>query len=222
MCADSVCSRIYAAEDWDSETWLIRLEAQIAGLRMDDEVAMAVAETLAEPGAVVVPIDRGRIDHRRRQLALDVATGKVGALAFLAAIKRLSEADAGTGDGGRRGSVDAAKAVDYIRHFASSWARAKPATKATLVQSLYEEIVVRGAEFVSVRLTPEAYAHGRALALPQEVVVPAVPTRGRPRKGWALARPTLARPTGVGHALTAYRLPIEGREEWLAAVERLA
>jgi hypothetical protein len=32
----------------------------------------------------------------------------------------------------------------------------------------------------------------------------------------------LARPTGVGHALTAYSLPIEGRDEWIAAVERLA
>ena len=32
----------------------------------------------------------------------------------------------------------------------------------------------------------------------------------------------MARPTGVGHALTAYRMPIEGRDEWIAAVERLA
>jgi hypothetical protein len=31
-----------------------------------------------------------------------------------------------------------------------------------------------------------------------------------------------ATPTGVGHALTAYRMPIEGRDEWIAAVERLA
>jgi hypothetical protein len=41
----------------------------------------------------------------------------------------------------------------------------------------------------------------------------------------ALALPEkveMARPTGVGHALTAYRMPIEGRDEWLAAVERLA
>jgi hypothetical protein len=29
-------------------------------------------------------------------------------------------------------------------------------TRATMVQSVYEEIVVRGEEFVSVRLTPEA------------------------------------------------------------------
>ena len=27
----------------------------------------------------------------------------------------------------------------------------------------------------------------------------------------------MARPTGVGHALTTYRIPIEGRDEWLAA-----
>jgi hypothetical protein len=57
--------------------------------------------------------------------------------------------------------------------------------------------VVAGWEFVSARLTPAAYAHGLALALPEKVVV--------------------ARPTGVGHALTTYRIPIEGRDEWVAA-----
>jgi len=42
---------------------------------------------------------------------------------------------------------------------------------------------------------------------------------------WALALPekvVTARPTGVGHALTAYRMPIEGRDEWIAAARRLA
>jgi hypothetical protein len=32
----------------------------------------------------------------------------------------------------------------------------------------------------------------------------------------------VARPTGVGRAITAYVLPIEGRDEWLAAARRLA
>lgn len=40
--------------------------------------------------------------------------------------------------------------------------------------------------------------------------------------GEAFSRPTVAPPAGVGHALTAYRMPIEGRDEWIAAVERLA
>jgi len=61
---------------------------------------------------------------------------------------------------------------------------------------------VRGSEFVAVRLTPSAYAHGLALALPERVA--------------------LARPTGVGRALATYEIPIEGRDEWLAAARRLA
>jgi hypothetical protein len=37
------------------------------------------------------------------------------------------------------------------------------------------------------------------------------------RVEWAVARPT-----GVGRAITAYDMPIEGRDEWLAAARRLA
>ena len=38
------------------------------------------------------------------------------------------------------------------------------------------------------------------------------------------SRPKLvmARPTGVGRALATYEIPIEGRDEWLAAARRLA
>lgn len=32
----------------------------------------------------------------------------------------------------------------------------------------------------------------------------------------------LARPTGVGRAAATYEIPIEGRDEWLAAARRLA
>jgi hypothetical protein len=32
----------------------------------------------------------------------------------------------------------------------------------------------------------------------------------------------VARPEGVGRALATYRIPIEGRDEWIAAAERLA
>jgi hypothetical protein len=57
-----------------------------------------------------------------------------------------------------------------------------------------------------VKLTPMAEQVGLPALLPENV-----------RVEWAVARPT-----GVGHALTAYRMPIEGRDEWIAAVERLA
>jgi len=32
----------------------------------------------------------------------------------------------------------------------------------------------------------------------------------------------VARPTGVGRAITTYDMPIEGRDEWVAAARRLA
>ena len=74
--------------------------------------------------------------------------------------------------------------------------------KADLMHAIYERVTVAGPEIVDVRLTAAAYAHGLALALPDKVV--------------------MARPTGVGRALATYTLPIEGRDEWLAAARRLA
>ena len=58
--------------------------------------------------------------------------------------------------------------------------------------------VVKGEEIISVRLTTEAQVHGMALALSQVV---------------------MARPTGVGRAISTYTctITIEGRDEWLAA-----
>jgi hypothetical protein len=56
--------------------------------------------------------------------------------------------------------------------------------------------MVAGPEIVRVRLTAAAYAHRLALALPEAGV---------------------ARPTGVGRAITTYNMLIEGRDEWLAA-----
>lgn len=70
------------------------------------------------------------------------------------------------------------------------------------MHAICERITVAGPEIVGVRLTAAAYAHGLALALPEKVA--------------------MARPTGVGSALTAYDMPIDGRDEWLAAVRRLA
>jgi hypothetical protein len=76
-----------------------------------------------------------------------------------------------------------------------------PQAKADLVHAVCERIFVAGPTIVSARLTSAAYAHGIALARPQVV---------------------RARPTGVGRAMSTCSLPIEGRDEWLAAARRLA
>lgn len=70
-----------------------------------------------------------------------------------------------------------------------------------MIHAVYARIVIEGPRFVGLRLTPAAYRHGLALALPEAV---------------------MARPTGVGRAITTYDMRIEGRDEWLAAAARWA
>jgi len=59
-------------------------------------------------------------------------------------------------------------------------------------------------------IPPEPRRASRPLAL-------ALPEHVRPAQEWVLARPT-----GVGRAISTYTIPIEGRDEWLAAARRLA
>jgi hypothetical protein len=73
--------------------------------------------------------------------------------------------------------------------------------KSDMIHAVYERIVIEGPRFVGLRLTPGAFRHGLALALPDAV---------------------MARPTGVGRTISTYTIPIEGRDEWLAAARRLA
>ena len=64
------------------------------------------------------------------------------------------------------------------------------------MHAIYDRVFVAREHIVSPRLTPDAQAYGMAVAPPQVV---------------------MARPTGVGRAITTYRIPIEGRDEWLTA-----
>jgi hypothetical protein len=74
--------------------------------------------------------------------------------------------------------------------------------QADLLHAIYERITVAGRTILGVRVTPEVYARGLALTVRKKVV--------------------MARPTGVGRAVAAYEIPIEGRDEWLAAARQLA
>ena len=93
--------------------------------------------------------------------------------------------------------------MEWLRTLGETWQQADvPEAKAELVHAIYERIVVAGRRIVSARLTPAAYEHGLALALPE--------------------KDAMASPAGFGYAITTYRIPIEGRDEWLEAVKRLA
>ena len=79
---------------------------------------------------------------------------------------------------------------------------ATPDGRAELLNAIYERIVVRGPEFVSARLTQDAYAMGLALALPEHVL---------PAQEWVLARPTGVRHAGTHSGIK--RIPTEGADD---------
>jgi hypothetical protein len=61
--------------------------------------------------------------------------------------------------------------VAWLRELSETWRAAEvPAERADLLHAVHDRITVAGRRIVSVRLTPSAYAHGFALALPEAVM----------------------------------------------------
>jgi hypothetical protein len=123
-------------------------------------------------------IERGRLDRQMKELALSHAAEAIDDATYIehaAALRRqrgaLLEEE--------HPSVPSARVVTWLRAFGEAIKKADlPAERADLIHAVYERIVVAGPTFVSARLTPAAYQHGMALALPQ--VVMARPTGFEP------------------------------------------
>jgi DNA invertase Pin-like site-specific DNA recombinase len=178
------------------ETWEGPVLAQVAGIAVDDATMASVVAALGS-NKQPIAIDRGRIDRQIRELALEHAAGLLGDDAYLMRLKALREARDAITERTATG-VPGQRAVEWLRALGESVQLADvPKEKADLMHAIYERITAAGPEIVGVRLTAAAYAHGLALALSEKVV--------------------MARPTGVGRAITTYRIPIEGRDEWAAA-----
>ena len=75
-----------------------------------------------------------------------------------------------------RSGITSAEALDYLRHFAATWADAGAPEQADLIHAVYERIEVSGASIVGVTLTPDAERHGVSLALPERVNVRSLST----------------------------------------------
>ena len=64
------------------------------------------------------------------------------------------------------------RAVAWLQELSATWRAAEvPAERADVLHAIYDRITIAGRKIVSVRLTPSAYAHGFALALPEKVAV---------------------------------------------------
>jgi DNA invertase Pin-like site-specific DNA recombinase len=183
-----------------ASTWEVPVLAQLGSLRVDNAVRAQITAVLAA-GDRPATMDRVRLERQMRELALEHAAARLDDAEYLARMARLRGELEIVGAQPAR-DLPARRATEWLDALAESWQKTELVEeKSDVIHAVYERIVIEGPRFVGLRLTPAAYRHGLALALPEAV---------------------MARPTGVGRALTAYRMPIEGRDEWIAAVERLA
>jgi hypothetical protein len=165
--------------------FLIRMPvlAQLGGIALDDGVVARVVAALGST-ARPVAIDRSRIERQMRELALEHVGGGISDETYLERMKRLRASLAEIEETAQVG-VPADRAVEWLRALAATWQQADvPEARSELLHAIYERIVIAEREFVSARLTSAAYAHGLALALPENV---------------AMARPTLY-PLSYGRA----------------------
>ena len=197
------CPHWGAQASYGAQVWEFPVSDQLAGLRLDDRTIADVVAVLSAPEVPALPIDQARNERRRRELALEFAGGRIGEDDFVAGVAALRDAEPAPST--PAAPVPAERAVARLRELAATWAKMTPAERAELVSAVYAEIRVRGREIVGVRLTPDAYAHGLALALPE----------------WVLARPTGVGPAGA-HGKVRVRIPIDGAQEWRQAARRSA
>ena len=167
---------------YGDETWEAPILGQIQGIELDAATIGAVVAALGGARRPVA-LDRARIDRQIRELALEHAAGHLEDAVYLGRLRELRETknDIERTMGER---VAADRAVEWLHALSATWTEADvPEAKADVLHAIYDQIVVAGRRIVSVRLTPSAYAHGLALALPTKV---------------ALARPTGFEPATFG------------------------
>ena len=150
-------------------TWEAPILAQVGALQLDNAT---IASVVALTGSTQRPVamDRARVERQMRELAMEHVGNGISDAGYLARLAELRAQLASFDDTANAG-VPAARAVAWLRTLGQTWQDADaPTEKAELLHAIYERIVVAGPTFVSARLTPAAYAHGLALALPQVVM----------------------------------------------------
>ena len=84
----------------------------------------------------------------------------------------------------RQAWLTSTQAVEYLRNLGPLSKRATEEEQADLVHAIYARITVTRDGFVEAELTPAAYAHGLALAMPKTVTVWCIGAPGRSRGRW--------------------------------------
>ncbi len=176
-------------------TWEVPILAQLGSLRVDHAMRAQITAVLSA-GDRPQTMDRARLERQMRELALEHAAARLDDAEYLVRMARLRGDLEIVGAQPTR-DLPARRATEWLDALTETWQKADLVEeKSDVIHAIYERIVIEGPRFVGLRLTPAAYRHGMALALPEAV---------------------MARPTGFERALATYQVPIEERAEWEAA-----
>ena len=159
-------------------TWEVPVLAQLGSLRVDNAMQAQITAVLSA-GERPATMDRARLERQMRELALQHAAARLDDAEYLARMARLRGELEIVGVQPAR-DLPARRATEWLDALAETWQQTELVEeKSDVIHAIYERIVIEGPRFVGLRLTPAAYRHGLALALPEAV---------------------MARPTGFGPA----------------------
>ncbi len=152
-----------------ASTWEIPILSQLGSLRLDNEVRGQVVAVLSA-GARPVTMDRARLERQMRDLALEHAAARVHDTDYLARMARLRE-QLDAAETQQAHDLPAQRALEWLDALAETWHKTDLVEeKSDVIHAVYERIFIEGPRFVGLRLTPAAYQHGLALALPDAVM----------------------------------------------------
>lgn len=148
--------------------WEVPIAAQVAQLQLDDTTVSRIAAALAAPD-LPDEVGRLRVKRQRRELAKRVETGTITSDEVSAGLAQLAVEEERIEQLAVAPAMSPDRAIGYLRDLQIVWLAADQRERSDLIHSIYQRIEVRGTDFAGVTLTPEAYAHGLDLALPENV-----------------------------------------------------
>lgn len=155
-----------------ASTWELPIRAQLAQLDLTPSTIAAVVQATQSPPPMPDEIGRRRIERERRALAERYGRGELSEVELVAEGQRLAAQLKSLEAAPVASGVTSEQAIGYLRDFAATWAATDgEREQADLVHAIYQRINVEGRAFAGIELTPEAEAHGLAIALPEGVRV---------------------------------------------------
>jgi hypothetical protein len=152
-----------------ASTWEVPVLAQLGSLRVDNAMRAQITAVLSV-GDRPVTMDRARLERQMRELALEHAAARLDDAEYLARMAHLRGELERVGARPAR-DLPARRATEWLDVLAETWQKTELVEeKSDVIHAVYERIVIEGPRFVGLRLTPAAYRHGLALALPDAVM----------------------------------------------------